>query len=69
MSDPLCAITALFDAAARARERQRIAVTQLGTVSIVERALELTQLDRALPRAKTRTEAIQTIEQLDGPAA
>lgn len=59
------AITALFDVAAEAAKAQRVAVMQLGTAAIVERAVKLTQVDQALPHTKTLPEAIHTIEQID----
>ena len=62
------AITALFGVADEASMAQRVAVMQLGTAAIVERALELTQLDQAMPLRKTRTEAIDAIEQLNRSA-
>ena len=43
-------------------------VLQLGTAAIVERVLELTAIERVLPRAHTRTEAVQMIQQKAAPA-
>jgi anti-anti-sigma factor len=59
-------VAALFQVATRAIEKRRIAVMQLGTFATVERVLELMEVDHVLPRAKTRPEAIQTVQQLAG---
>ena len=56
-------INALFRAGKNAAARRRIAVLQLGTAAIVERALELSNIERALPRTHTRTEALEAIRQ------
>jgi anti-sigma B factor antagonist len=56
-------INALFRARNNAATRRRIAVLQLGTAAIVERALQISNIERALPRTHTRAEAIQTIQQ------
>jgi len=58
-------VGALFQVAMRATDRQRVAVMQFGTVAIVERVIELMQVDQVLARAKTRSEAIHTVEQLE----
>ena len=62
------AIHALFHVAAVARQKNHIAVLQLGTAPIVERMIEITKIDRVLPRVSTRAEAIATIHQLQRPA-
>ena len=59
-------IQALFRLAATARRRRRSVVLQLGTAVIVERAIQISGLDRALPRARTRPEALDAIQRLDG---
>lgn len=61
------AVGALFDIAAQAEKGRRVAVMQLGTAAIVERVLELMEVDQVLPRAKTRQEAIETVKQLVSP--
>ena len=42
----------------------RVAVLQLGTAAIVERALHISGVERVVPRAQTRTDAIQTVQQV-----
>lgn len=59
------AVTALFSVAKRARASQRIAVLQLGTAAIVETVLQLNCVERVLPRAHTRSEALRVIRQLE----
>jgi anti-anti-sigma factor len=54
-------INSLFTIQRNAQTRRRIAVLQLGTAAIVEHILELSGLERVLPRTKNRTDAIQTI--------
>jgi anti-anti-sigma factor len=56
-------INELFRARKNAATHRRIAVLQLGTAPIVERALQLSYIEGALPRTHTRAEAIQTIHQ------
>ena len=56
-------INALFRARKNAAACRRIAVLQLGTAAIVERALQLSNIERALPRTHTRVEAIRIIHQ------
>jgi anti-sigma B factor antagonist len=56
-------INALFRARKNAAAHRRIAVLQLGTAPIVERAIQLSKIERALPRTNTRAEATQTIHQ------
>ena len=56
-------INALFRARKNAATRRRIAVVQLGTAAIVERAVQISNIERALPRTHTRAEAVQTIQQ------
>jgi anti-anti-sigma factor len=55
-------INSLFRIQKMAQTRRRMAVLQLGTAAIVEHMLELSGIERALPRTKTRTEAIQSIQ-------
>ena len=59
-------IQALFRRAAEARTNGRVAVQQLGTAAVVERVIEISNIERVLPRASTRPEAITTIQQLRG---
>jgi anti-anti-sigma factor len=62
-------INALFRARKNAATRRRIAVLQLGTAAIVELALELSNIERALPRTHTRAEALEAIHRYAGNAA
>ena len=64
----LSVIHALFRLAAVARSAGRVVVLQLGTCSPVERILEICSVERVLPRARTRPEALDTIHQLLGRA-
>ena len=57
-------INALFHVHRQAGVHDRLAVLQLGTAAIVEAVLEVTGVERVLPRTHTRTEAIATIRQL-----
>ena len=59
-------IGALFGAQRLASAHGRLAVLQLGTAAIVELALELSRVERILPRTHTRAEAIETIRQFAG---
>jgi anti-anti-sigma factor len=54
-------INALFRARKSAATHRRIAVLQLGTAAIVERALELCNIEHVLPRTHTRAEALEAI--------
>ena len=54
-------IHVLFDAASAVEGRDQTVILQLGTAPIVERALEIVDIDRALPRAHDRAEAIRMI--------
>lgn len=58
-------IAALFSVAKHAMARRRIAVLQLGTAAIVERALEVSCIERVLPRADTRSNAHRAIRDLE----
>jgi anti-anti-sigma factor len=57
-------IHALVRVGAEARKDGRVVVLQLGTAAIVERVIEISNIERVLPRARTRPEAIDTIDQL-----
>lgn len=57
-------IHALFHVAAEARKTGRVVVLQLGTAAIVERVIQISNIERVLPRASTRPEAIDMIRQL-----
>lgn len=59
------AIAALFAVAKRATASRRVAVLQLGTAEIVETALRLSEIERVLPRASKRSDAIRVIRQLE----
>lgn len=54
-------IRVLFDAAGAVDRRDQAIVLQLGTTPIVERALEIVEIERVLPRAHNREEAVRTI--------
>lgn len=54
-------INVLFDGAKAAVGRNQTVVLQLATAPVVERALELVQVERVLRRAQSRTEAVQLI--------
>ena len=56
-------IAALFGIHKQASAHNRLAVLQLGTAAIVEKTLELSRVERIIPRANTRAEAIDTIQQ------
>jgi anti-anti-sigma factor len=62
-------IDALSRLGAEASKNGRTVVLQLGTAPIVERVIQICNIDRVLPRAHTRPEAIDTIRQLQRPAA
>ena len=61
-------VHALFTLASEARTNRRVAVLQLGTAAIVERVLEVSCIDRVLPRVRARAEAIETIRRLERSA-
>ena len=54
-------IRVLFDAAGAVDRRDQAMVLQLGTTPIVERALEIVGIERVLPRAHNREEAVRMI--------
>jgi anti-anti-sigma factor len=56
-------IHVLFASARAAGERNRRLVLQLGTAPIVERALELSAIERVVARAHDREEAVWLLEQ------
>jgi anti-anti-sigma factor len=60
-------IQALARLGAEAMRNGRVAFLQLGTAATVERVIEISGIDRVLPRTKTRAEAIDTIHQLRRP--
>jgi anti-sigma B factor antagonist len=62
-------IHALFRVAAEARKTGRVVVLQLGTAAVVERVIQICNIERVLARASTRPEALDTIRQLQRPAA
>ena len=57
-------IHALARVGAEAKKSARVVVMQEGTSPIVERLIEITKIDRVLPRASTRPAALDTIRQL-----
>jgi anti-anti-sigma factor len=61
-------IHALFRLGAVARKSGRLVVLQLGTAAVVERVIQICNIERILPRASTRPEAIDVIRQLQRPA-
>lgn len=61
-------IQALSRVGAEARKNGRVVVLQLGTAAIVERVIEISNIERVLPRASTRPEALDTIRRLQRPA-
>ncbi len=60
-------IHALTRVEREARRNGRVVVLQLGTAPIVERIIEITGIDRLLPRVSTRAEALGKIRQLQRP--
>lgn len=56
-------INILFRASRAVRGSTQTVVLQLGTAAIVERALGLANIERVLPRAHDRQEAVRTIQQ------
>lgn len=61
-------INALFRVGAEAKKNGRVVVLQLGTAAIVERVIEISNIERVLPRVGTRNEAVDTILQLQRSA-
>lgn len=57
-------IHALLKINAAAKREGCLTVLQLGTSATVERAIEIAGIERVLPRAETRSEAIATIRRL-----
>lgn len=57
-------IHALTRVEAEARKNGRIVVLQLGTAPIVDRLIEISGIERILPRVSTRPEALKKIRQL-----
>ena len=55
-------IRVLFDAAGALDGRDQTIVLQLGTARIVERALKIVSIERVLPRAHDREEAVRMIQ-------
>jgi anti-anti-sigma factor len=55
-------IHVLFDAARAVEGKDQTLILQLGTAPIVERALEIVGIERALPRAHDREEAVRMIQ-------
>ena len=56
-------INVLFHGAKAVDGRNQTVVLQLATAPVVERVLELVEVERVLPRAHSRTEAVQMIQQ------
>ena len=56
-------IHVIVRAAEAADGSQRAVVLQLGTAAIVERALEIANIEQVLPRAHDRQEAVRSIQQ------
>jgi anti-anti-sigma factor len=54
-------IHVLFRALRTAEGHGRVVVLQLGTERIVERALEIVEIEKAMPRARDRAEAVRLI--------
>jgi anti-anti-sigma factor len=59
-------IHVLIDAGQAVDGRDQSVVLQLGTAPIVERALEIASIERVLPRAHGREEAVRMIQQRGG---
>ena len=55
-------IHVLFEAARAVKSKDQTVILQLGTAPIVERALEIVDIDRVLPRAHDRKEALRMIQ-------
>ena len=58
------AIHALLTVRAAASRRGCVTVLQIGPSTVIERALEITGIDRLIPRVGSRAEAVETIRQL-----
>lgn len=56
-------INVLVQASKAATGREQTMVLQVGTAAIVERVLELVRIERVLPRAHDRQEAVRIIQQ------
>ena len=56
-------INLLLRTARAAGRREHSVVLQLGTAAIVERVLEITSIERVLPRAHNRQEAVRILQQ------
>lgn len=56
-------IKVLFSGARAVAGRNQTLVLQVATAPIVHRVLELVAVDRVVPRARSRTEAVQMIQQ------
>ena len=56
-------IHVIVRAAEAADGSERVVVLQLGTTAIVERALEIANIEQVLPRAHDRQEAVRIIQQ------
>jgi anti-anti-sigma factor len=56
-------INALFHASKVAKTRDRTVVLQLGTAPVVERLIEITDIERVICRATSRADAVQRIQQ------
>ena len=61
-------VHALSHVQTEATKRGCIVVMQLGTAAIVERVIEISKIDRLLPRVSTRAAAIDTIHKLRAAA-
>jgi anti-anti-sigma factor len=73
LSDATFIDASVIDAVSRlgtdASKNGRTVVLQLGTAATVERVIQICSIDRVLPRAHTRAEAIDTIRKVQRPAA
>ena len=73
LSDATFIDASVIDALSRlgtdASKNGRTVVLQLGTAATVERVIQICSIDRVLPRAHTRAEAIDTIRKVQRPAA
>jgi anti-anti-sigma factor len=56
-------IRVIVTASRSADRREQTVVIQLGTATIVERALEIARIEQVLPRAHNRQEAVRMIQQ------
>jgi anti-sigma B factor antagonist len=55
-------INALFHAANAAKAKERTIVLQLGTAPIVERVIEISEIEQVLCRVNTRADAVKMIQ-------